>query len=50
MLWLIAAVLVLVGLGSLLGGIGHEHLILAGALCLAAILLVVRTFAPDGER
>ena len=50
MLWLIAAFFVLVGLDFLIGGSGHEHLILAGALWLAAIFLVARTFAPDGER
>lgn len=50
MLWLVAALFVLGGAGFLIGGSGHEHLILAGALWLAAIFLVVRTVVPDGER
>ena len=50
MLWLIAAFFVLVGIGFLVSGSGHKHLIMAGALWIAAIFLVARTFAPDGER
>lgn len=47
MLWLLAAVLILVGLGALIAKGGHDRLILAGALWLAAVLLVAQTFARD---
>ncbi len=50
MLWLVAALFVLVGVGFLIRGSNHEHLILAGGLWLAAMFLVARTLAPDGER
>jgi hypothetical protein len=47
MLWLLAAVLILVGLGALIAPGGHDRLILAGALWLAAVLLVAPTFTRD---
>jgi hypothetical protein len=45
MLLLVAVILSLIGLGALIGGDGHDRLILAGALWLGAVLLVAQTFA-----